>query len=205
MTEFSHGAFVAELRRRRKTIPQDLYDDLMASLEAGLAGKPAPVADAFLPPWLAEAKRHLGLKEVPGKQHNSTILSWLAKLPGGAWIKDDETPWCGTFVAWCMVSAGYQPPKDWFRAKEWLNFGKTSLPRVGAIAVFGREAGGHVGFCVGESADNLYILGGNQSNAVNITPIAKSRLIGMRWPASLALSEVRLPPMVGGTVSRDEA
>lgn len=30
--------------------------------------------------WIAEAKKHLGLQEIPGKQHNPTILKWLSEL-----------------------------------------------------------------------------------------------------------------------------
>jgi hypothetical protein len=70
---------------------------------------------------------------------------------------------------------------------------------------FGRSGGGHVGFVVGESASNLYILGGNQSNAVNIMPIAKTRLIATRWPASLPAGSTEPPRMSGGAISANEA
>ena len=33
--------------------------------------------------WVAEAREHIGLAEVAGKQHNGTIVNWLIKL--GAW------------------------------------------------------------------------------------------------------------------------
>lgn len=204
MTEFNHGAFIATLRKKRGKIPQDLYDDLMAALADGLAVQGVPaVPGASDPPWLALARTHIGLKEVPGAQHNATILSWVKAL--GGWFKDDETPWCGTFVGFCMFKAGFAPPKDWYRAKDWLNFGKATPPRVGAIAVFGREGGGHVGFVVGEDASRLYVLGGNQSNAVSIMPIGKDRLLGLRWPAQLALSDATLPGMSGGASSANEA
>lgn len=96
-------------------------------------------------------------------------------------------------------------PQHWYRAKAWADWGKPTPPRVGAVAVFGRSGGGHVGFVVGESADSLYVLGGNQSNMVNIAPIAKSRLIALRWPSAEALSTVQLAAMRGGAVSRNEA
>ena len=50
--------------------------------------------------WVAEARKHIGLAEVAGKQHNGTIVNWLIKL--GAWWRDDESPWCGTFVVFCL-------------------------------------------------------------------------------------------------------
>lgn len=201
MTSFNHGAFVDELRRRRGTIPQDLYDDMIASIEHGFSA-PERVNPAQ-PAWLLEAKAHIGLKEIPGPRHNSKILAMVKAL--GGWFTDDETPWCGTFVGYCMLRAGITPAKNWYRAKDWMNWGKPTPPRFGAVAVFGRVGGGHVGFVLGESASSYYILGGNQSNEVNITPISKARLLGFRWPMGQEISQVRLATMTGGTVSRNEA
>lgn len=155
------------------------------------------------PLWLAEARSRLGMKEIPGPRHNPTILGWIKRL--GGWFEDDETPWCGTFVAHCMDVAGLPRPKHWYRAKDWAGWGKASEPVLGAVAVFGREGGGHVGILVGKSASNYYVLGGNQSNAVTITPIAKSRLIAIRWPASMVAGNTPLPAMTGGAVSTNEA
>ncbi|WP_230478024.1 hypothetical protein [Kingella kingae] len=31
-------------------------------------------------PWLAEARQHIGLTEIAGKQHNSTIGNWLIRF-----------------------------------------------------------------------------------------------------------------------------
>ena len=59
-------------------------------------------------------------------------------------------------------------------------------PRVGAIAVFWRGRPdswtGHVGFVVGETASHIVLLGGNQSNAVNVMKIKRKRFLGARWP-----------------------
>lgn len=200
---FGHGAFMEELRRRRGKVPADLYADIMAALEAGLGRAPKRAPRDEEPAWLDEARRHMGLKEVPGKAHNAVIQGWLAKL--GAWWRDDETPWCGVFTAHCMVAAGQPVPQYFMRAKAWAEWGKPTPPRIGAVAVFGREGGGHVGFVVGDSATALYILGGNQGNMVSIAPIAKARLIALRWPAALPLSTATLPRMAGGAISRNEA
>ena len=199
---------MAALRARRGTVPTDWYDDIMAALVVGLGmdqpAKPVdPGAARGEPVWLTEARKHLGLTEIPGPKHNATILGWVKRL--GGWFTDDETPWCGTFVAHCMGTIGDRPPKNWFRARDWASWGKPTPPRVGAIAVFGRQGGGHVGFVVGESPSHLYVLGGNQSNMVNIAPIAKDRLLALRWPAGLPLSDTSLPRMTGGAVSRNEA
>lgn len=169
---------------------------------AALGFDPVP-AQTYQQPWMQEAARHLGLTEIPGKRHNSTIVRWGRAL--GAWWSDDETPWCGTFAAHCLRAADLEIPQHWYRAKAYAEWGLPISPRVGAIAVFGRSGGGHVGFIVGESASDLYILGGNQRNQVNITPIAKSRLIAVRWPREAQLGTNMLPRMAGGVRTTNEA
>ncbi|MEQ5789091.1 TIGR02594 family protein [Erythrobacter sp. NFXS35] len=158
------------------------------------------------PRWLIEARARIGEKEIPGPRHNRWIAEGWKRL-GAGWFVDDETPWCGLFVAHCIEHAGLPFPKMFPRAKAWADWGKPCPPAVGAVVVFGRQGGGHVGFLVGEDAGRYYVLGGNQSNAVNIMPIAKSRMVknGIRWPSSLALPTPGLPKMTGGVVSTNEA
>jgi len=152
--------------------------------------------------WLNEARLHIGLREIPGKRHNPKILRWIRAL--GGWFTDDETPWCGTFVAHCIRSAGLPVPKHWYRARAWANWGQPCTKLVGAVAVFSRGGGGHVGFIIGQSDQHIYVLGGNQRNAVNVMPIARDRLIAVRWPGTEPLGE-RAPQMTGGRISTNEA
>lgn len=143
------------------------------------------------PKWLSIARSYVGTKEIPGKKHNSVILSWLAKL--NAWWRDDETPWCGVFVAHCIREAGLPVPANWMRAKAWSDYGanlRSTHVAPGAILVFARAGGGHVGFYVGEDKLYFYVLGGNQSNETNIAKIAKARCIAIRWPKG--------EPVIGG-------
>jgi len=163
------------------------------------------MSDDKTPSWLKTAKALIGTREIKGPQHNSRISGWLAKL--GAWWRDDETPWCGVFVAHCMAESGLPYPKYYMRAKAWADYG--SLLRrdrlaPGAILVFQRPGGGHVGFYVAE--DNLYyhVLGGNQANMVNITRIAKSRCIASRWPKGVAVTQSPVIVSATGTVSVNE-
>jgi uncharacterized protein (TIGR02594 family) len=137
------------------------------------------------PIWIQEADLHLGLAEIPGPKHNPTIKGWLDKL--FAWWDDDETPWCGVFVAHCMQASGILLPKYWMRAKDWLNWGiKLDAPIYGCIVVFERVGGGHVGFVVGVDEDgNLLVHGGNQKNMVSIEPFKIGRVIGYRWPSGV--------------------
>ena len=34
-------------------------------------------------PWMAEAKKHIGLKEIVGAKHNPKIVEWLKEIPKG--------------------------------------------------------------------------------------------------------------------------
>lgn len=157
------------------------------------------------PAWLIEARKHVGLKEIPGARHNTVILGWLARLK--AWWRDDETPWCGVFVAHCVREAGLTPPKHWYRAKAWADWGsalKTTSAAPGAVLVFARQGGGHVGFYVGEDATYFYVLGGNQSNSVNVMKLAKARCIAIRWPTGVPVTGKPIR-MAGGVVSTNEA
>lgn len=162
------------------------------------------------PAWLTVARGHIGLREVPGPTHNSKLLALLntaAKFNGVVW-NDDEMPWCGGFVAACLVAAGVEPVKIAARAKSWATWGanlRRSHLSPGAVLVFEREGGGHVGFYVGEDAGAYHVLGGNQSNAVTITRIAKSRCVAARWPRGVPVLGGPVRLKADGTLSRNEA
>jgi len=157
------------------------------------------------PSWMVEARKHIGTTEIPGSRHNSKIINWLRTLR--AWWSDDETPWCGTFVAHCLQSVGLPIAKNWFRAKDWATYGsnlRSTHVAPGAILVFARQGGGHVGFYVGEDANFYYVLGGNQSNSVNTMKLAKARCIAIRWPQGEPVIGGPVQ-MSGGVVSSNEA
>jgi len=83
-------------------------------------------------------------------------------------------------------------------ARNWLLFGQKVQPIAGAILVFARGSGGHVGFAAGQDTTHFFVLGGNQADAVTVARIAKSRLLGARWPATYPLRPQRLPTMKSG-------
>lgn len=158
-------------------------------------------------PWITEAKKHLGVAEIPGPKTHPTITAWLRKLD--AWWADDETPWCGVFVAACMDAAGQPLPKFWMRAKAWAEWGtRLSVPVPGCVVVFERKGGGHVGFVVGRTAaGHLMVIGGNQGNRVSIAPFDTARVVGYYWPTGVALPAERVLPLLAtsGPLSTNEA
>lgn len=130
------------------------------------------------------ARGELGQKEVAGPGDNSRIAEYLASTTiGEPYNRNDETPWCSAFVNWCIERAGLRGTRSAL-ARSWLEWGREIRePVPGCIAVFTREGGGHVAFYLGRSGDNIYVLGGNQSNAVTEAAYAASRLLGYRLPA----------------------
>jgi hypothetical protein len=77
-------------------------------------------------------------------------------------------------------------------------FGRDVLPITGAVLVFERGSCGYVGFAMGQDDTHFYVLGGNQSDAVTIARVAKSRLLSARWPATFQPRPRRLPTMKPG-------
>jgi len=158
------------------------------------------------PKWLTIARNHIGVKEVPGPKNNATIIGWLKRLK--SWIADDSTPWCGSFCAAVMQEAGLPYPKEFPRAKAWADYGanlRSTHVALGAILVFSRDGGGHVGFYIGEDDTAYHVLGGNQSNSVNVTRILKNRCIAIRWPRGEPVIGGPVRMAANGTVSRNEA
>ena len=160
------------------------------------------------PSWLVRARSYLGLREIPGNKHNSTILRWWNGL-----FRDDETAWCGAFVRGVQNEAGYDAIKNFAGARNWLSYGVSlAKPALGAIVVFwrGSKSGwsGHVGYVVGkDKAGNLMVLGGNQGDMVSIKPFKLDRVLGYRWPPGAPLpANDNLPLLTSdGKVSVNEA
>lgn len=164
--------------------------------------------------WVNEAQKWIGQREVPGPGFNPWIKKMWFELAGGKWLwdtigkgDDSKLPWCGAFAAMCMAKAGHQLPKNYFRAKDWLNWGvPLSKPVVGAVVVFSRTGGGHVGFVVGTTkSGEILVLGGNQGDAVNIRAFPTSRVSGYRYPSGVPMPAPGLPVFAKGEQTTGEA
>ena len=158
---------------------------------------------------VAIARKYIGLPEIKASNRHPTIDAW-AKTLSGKWLLGQ--PWCGTFCAQVFKEAGleHKIPKEFFRAKEWENAGtKLDKPAYGCVVTFTRDGGGHVGIVVGKTKTGmLKVLGGNQSNAVNIADFDPKRVTAYRWISSgSAPHEHRydLPVLPAGRISTNEA
>ena len=165
-----------------------------AALEQGVVNKPAADASAATnyhdAPWMAIAMAEIGTVEIPGAQDNPRIVEYHATTTLAA--TDDETPWCASFVNWCIKQAGLQGTNS-AAAASWVEWGESTNAKPGAVTVIYNSAaahsslsssGNHVGFLVQETPSHYRLLGGNQSNQVKIStfPKASWALKAYRWP-----------------------
>ena len=137
------------------------------------------------PPTIRQAMRLYGTKELSGDENNPLIIRWAKEIGGwiGGWYLQDSTPWCGLFVGLVVKRAGFPHDQTMLTAQKWRNYGApVKEPMLGDVLVFKRKGGGHVGFYYGEDHECYHVLGGNQSDAVNIKRIKKTRLMAARRP-----------------------
>jgi uncharacterized protein (TIGR02594 family) len=136
------------------------------------------------PAWLAAAWAEFGVREIPGKDDSAEILRYFRDV-GDANADTEATPWCAAFTG-AMLKRGGHVGTGSLLARSYLDWGiSLEEPRLGAIAVLSRgndPTTGHVGFVLGDAADKLYLLGGNQGDAVTVAAFDKARLLGFRWP-----------------------
>ena len=163
-------------------------------------GRPAAMAPRGSLPWMTEAKTALGRNEA---RDRTWLMDWL-KRDGRSLGDPAKNPWCGDFVETCIRIALPEEPllgalgANPYWARNWLLFGQVVQPITGAVLICERGSGGHVGFAVGQNDTNFLVPGGNQSDAVTIARIAKSRLLGARWPATIPPRPQCLPAMKPG-------
>ena len=129
------------------------------------------------------SKGLLGYSE-RNKEHNS-ILSAFIKENAGININPAKTAWCAAFVN-AVLGAKDVKGTGKLNARSFLKWGdKVTEPKKGDVVIFSRGDPngwqGHVGFFQGyDSKGNIKVLGGNQSNKVNIQTYNKSKLLGFR-------------------------
>jgi len=132
---------------------------------------------------LIEMLRHYGLKEVVGDKHNPEIVAMFSEI-GFDWVKDDETAWCSAALNYFCFKLGYERSGK-LDARSWLKMPIIVLqPSIGDIVVLWRGSPnswqGHVGLFIAKDLNNIWILGGNQSNMINISSYPRERVLGYR-------------------------
>jgi uncharacterized protein (TIGR02594 family) len=185
------GVSVAELLRLNPQIHDVNLIHRGASLTVPEFEDSTPAISPVVPvngatPWFGMAMQEMaiGIDEIPGPEDNPRIVGYHRSTTLAA--ADDETPWCSSFVNWCMEQAALQGTKS-ASARSWLRWGQElSMPRRGCVVVLSRGNNpqeGHVGFYFDDAGDRILVLGGNQSNRVNVSSYPKARVLSYRWPS----------------------
>lgn len=149
--------------------------------------------------WMAVARDEAARPEKdrtewPDPGENPRILRYFERATPGfdEWkTKGDEVDWCAAFVNYCLESAGYRGTgHPGARSIYWnanQQFIPLQQPQYGAIAVFRdkpftdpkwKTGTGHVAFVVNWNADEVEVLGGNQSNTVRVQTFPKVKKSG---------------------------
>ena len=127
------------------------------------------------PPWLTEARTHLGLHE--SDEAAQAKFKTLFESGGFNDLDPAATSWCAAFVGSVLGKSGlgHTGSKS---SRSYRTWGDPCEERVGAVVVFGS----HVGFV---SSPGM-VLGGNQSDEVNIRKYSWLKVappLFFRWPS----------------------
>lgn len=190
-----HGIYSGAIGGNAGPLTQAALDKILPPL--------APVVEKR-EPWIEVGLETLGWHE---DRDNARLRAWL-KRDGKTLGDPDSLPWCGDWVETCIKIAlpgealagplGENP----YWAQNWQHLGMRVEPSLHAVGVFTRPGGGgHVGFLVGQDSTHFHVLGGNQSDSVNVTRIEKGRLIAARWPKSYDGQPKPLPTRSAGDLS----
>lgn len=162
-------------------------------------------------PWMNEVGRHMGLHEVRDKKR---LSDWL-RSDRGSVGDPSKLPWCADLVETAIKLTLPNEPftgrvaQNPYYSLNWLEFGHAIAPCYGAIAIFVRPGGGHIGFLVGydPKLKRYRVRGGNQSNRVCDMWLDESRCRGIRWPSTYKGLDQPLPIMnsAGAVISKNEA
>jgi uncharacterized protein (TIGR02594 family) len=131
------------------------------------------------------AQRFVGeITELKGAAHNP-LIQWFHMLCALGNDQPDETPWCSSFangVCWLLRL----PRSKSAMARSWLNVGipidlRAARPGYDVVVLErGAAPSGHVGFFAGQDDASVFVLGGNQGDAVTVAPFPKAKVLGVR-------------------------
>lgn len=153
-------------------------------------------------PWLAYLVNHIGLREIPGPEHEPLIVEW-GREAGIGWWGNDEDAWCAVAVNGALVRSGYPSTRSAL-ARSFTTYGtRLSRPVAGAIVVFPRGPNplyGHVGIVEEVNDDGtMTVVSGNVGNRVarSLFRVAAVLPDGIRWPPGA------VPPEGAGPAEAD--
>lgn len=120
----------------------------------------------------ADASRFVGMHE---RKHTNSLQK-LTK------VNPKKTPWCAAFVNGILKRNGKKTTNS-NAAASFRNYGKkVTKPVKGDIVVFKGHVGIFVGFVTKNGKRYVAVLGGNQSNRVQVSYYPAKRVVSYRRP-----------------------
>lgn len=165
-------------------------DETIQALRANASkseGAPESPPSEIMPPWMSELYRRRGIHE---KRDNAVLTSFL-KI--GKFLGDPaKLPWCGDAIETAIIKTLPKEtvPNNPFWAQAWKDWGVECGPIPGAIGVIRWNArSGHVGIVANydRQRGRVLLLGGNQSDSINLTWFGYDKFIAFRWPKSFPM------------------
>ncbi len=167
-----------------------MFEHFLQAVSGGLPLDPGSSGPFQQPIDAARAEMNRGdVFEVPGLENNPRILLYNSTTDGRP--ETDHTPWCSSFVNYCVEQVpAVRPGTHSKAAKSWHTLpwrhDVTTAPKEGDIVVFERRLGsrdgavlgGHVGFFIGEDENHIQVLGGNQGKRISVAPFPKDDVLG---------------------------
>jgi uncharacterized protein (TIGR02594 family) len=127
------------------------------------------------------ARDERGLDAMAAVSTNGLIAEARKYLGGNPTGWSSE--WCGRFLDMILKKTGHKGGGN--LARGYIHYGtRLAGPQIGAIAVFARKGGGHVGIVTGIDANgNPIVISGNHNDRVAIATYPASRVLAYVRPA----------------------
>jgi len=129
------------------------------------------------------ALRDAGLQEVKGAASHPRIQA--AIHAAARWLDDDDskTAWCACMRGlWGLETATGTPPEH-YKAIRWAKWG-SAVPwekvKEGDTVVMTRPGGNHVALYVKHNSTHVWLFGGNQQDACNVTKFKRELVTHIR-------------------------
>lgn len=185
------------------------FEKLLSPDAVAWQNVPEPAGAEDQPPMLREARKHLGLREVPGSKSNPVIMQW-AKDGDLGWYNNDDIAWCGLFHLHLAMTChpDLDLPPNPLSARNWGGASvingvfksaanepgwgsKGPNPQLGDDVLLGstgimwrtskaKSWHGHIGIVFAQNATHIGLIGGNQSNSVSEAWYPRSSFLGTR-------------------------
>ncbi|WP_441228224.1 NlpC/P60 family protein [Tardiphaga sp. 20_F10_N6_6] len=192
-------AAVVSFQRANGLVPDGIAGPL--TIAALSRDKDPPlVAEPRVPNWIVLARADLGTLEGVGESNNPRVISYFVDA-GFSGVKEDAVAWCAAFVGAQLKRAGIRPSLS-LAARSYERWGVgIQAPAFGCVATKRRGGSswqGHVGFVVGANDKKVFLLSGNQDDAVSIATYPRAEFTAFRWPSEVPLTQNVLPKTIAG-------